>query len=314
MRLRGTLDFVRYGSTAPADFAVAAGYFQAQGLEVQFDASRGSQEAIVRIATGSYDVGTADLPTLIQFAAQNPNAPRAVMLIVDRSPMSIVTLGKSHLSRPSDLRGRILAVGETDGGSRLLPAFLRINGLSVDQIIRKTVDVRVRDTLLMRGDVDGAAANNYTALFNLKVLGLDARQINLIEYAAYGMDLYGQALIVSPRLIEKDPASVRGFVLAMAQAWQMASRDPARVLQASAQIEGTIDVTLETERLRYYVEHCIMTPRIREHGLGHMEPERLQRTIERIVGGLALSRTPQAEDIYDGRFLPGPEARRLGSP
>jgi NitT/TauT family transport system substrate-binding protein len=169
VKLRGTLDFIRYGSSAPSDHAVAKGYFAQYGLDVRFDASRGSQDALVRIASGAYDVGTADIPTLIQFVAQNPaQAPRAVLLVLDRSPLAVTTLRKNGITRPADLVGRNVAIGTTDGGSRLFPAMLRLNGVDPDRINSKVVDVRVRDSLFLRGDVDAFVGNDYTVLFNMK--------------------------------------------------------------------------------------------------------------------------------------------------
>ncbi len=312
VKLRGTLDFIRYGYTAPSDHAVARGYFSQYGLDVRFDASKGSQDAIVRIASGTYDVGTADIPTLIQFAAQNPaQAPRAVFLVLDRSPLAVTTLRKSSITRVSDLVGRTLAIGTTDGGSRLLPAFLHLNGVDPARVERKVVDVRVRDTLFLRGDVDGLVGNDYTVLFNMKALRVPTDTLAFMRYADHGMDLYGQAVVVSRALIERDPLSVRNYVRAMAHAWRDAAIKPQEVVQTVVDMDGTLDAAIETERLRYVVEQSILTPNVRRNGIGAYDPARLQRMIDLVVRGLDLARAPAIGEIYDDRFLPPIEERAV---
>ncbi len=312
VKLRGTLDFIRYGSSAPSDHAVAKGYFAQYGLDVRFDASRGSQDALVRIASGAYDVGTADIPTLIQFIAQNPaQAPRAVLLVLDRSPLAVTTLRKNGITRPADLVGRNVAIGTTDGGSRLFPAMLRLNGVDPDRINSKVVDVRVRDSLFLRGDVDAFVGNDYTVLFNMKGMKVNPDTLSFMRYADHGLDLYGQAVVVSRSLIERDPTTVRNYVRAMARAWRDAIQRPQEVVQTVVDMDGTLDLALETERLRYEVAGSILTPYVRRNGLGAYDPARMQRVIDLVSKGLELPRTPAPAEVYDERFLPPYEERSI---
>ena len=51
---------------------VAKGYFKAAGLDVTVDAGNGSGGAVQRVASGSYDMGFADLAAVMEFHANNP--------------------------------------------------------------------------------------------------------------------------------------------------------------------------------------------------------------------------------------------------
>jgi NitT/TauT family transport system substrate-binding protein len=50
----------------------AKGYYKAAGLDVTIDAGNGSGGTVTRVASGTYDMGFADLAALMEFHANNP--------------------------------------------------------------------------------------------------------------------------------------------------------------------------------------------------------------------------------------------------
>src|SRR5476649_1499146 len=85
--LKFTLDFVMFGPNSPFVFADEGGYFKDAGLSVRIDPSSGSGDAVNRLASGAYDIGYADVGTVVEFAAKNPDiAPKIVLFIQDRTP------------------------------------------------------------------------------------------------------------------------------------------------------------------------------------------------------------------------------------
>lgn len=312
VELRGTLDIIRYGGNAPLQDAVAKGYFAESGLTVTWDPAKGSQDAIARVATGTYDVGYADLGTLIEFASGHPaETPRAVFIVMDRSPQVVLGRQQAAIHKPADLIGKTLASAPTDAASKLFPAFLKANGIAESQVNRQIVDIRLRDPMLARGSVDGIIGFDYTAVFNLKGLGVPSDTLTVLYYADYGLDLYGQAMIVSQALLARDPAAVKGFVLAVARAWRDAVRDPAPAIAAVAAVDPTNRVDLETERLKWLIDHEVSTPASRKDGIGAYDPGRLQRNIDIVTEGLGLARKPAIAEVYDDRFLPPLSARAI---
>ena len=76
---------------------VAKGYFKAAGLDVTVDAGNGSGGAVQRVASGTYDMGFADLAAVMEFHANNPDAqnkPVAVMVVYNNTPASVMALKK----------------------------------------------------------------------------------------------------------------------------------------------------------------------------------------------------------------------------
>ena len=77
---------------------VAKGYFKDAKLDVSIDAGNGSGGTVTRVASGTYDMGFADLAALMEFHANNPDAPNkpvAVMMVYNNSPAAVISLKKS---------------------------------------------------------------------------------------------------------------------------------------------------------------------------------------------------------------------------
>ena len=76
------LDWRFEGPAALFLAAQAKGYYKAAGLDVTIDAGNGSGGTVTRVASGSYDMGFADLAALMEFHANNPDAPNKPVAIM----------------------------------------------------------------------------------------------------------------------------------------------------------------------------------------------------------------------------------------
>src|SRR5512137_1122876 len=86
----------------------AKGYYKAAGLDVTIDAGNGSGGTVTRVASGTYDMGFADLAALMEFRANNPDAankPVAVMMVSNNTPAVVLALKKSGIKTQADLNG-----------------------------------------------------------------------------------------------------------------------------------------------------------------------------------------------------------------
>ncbi len=82
------LDWRFEGPSALFLVPVAKGYFKDAGLDVTVDSGNGSGGAVTRVASGTYDMGFADLAALMEFHANNPDAPNkpvAIMMVYNLS-------------------------------------------------------------------------------------------------------------------------------------------------------------------------------------------------------------------------------------
>ena len=177
---------------------VAKGYFKAEKLNVTVDAGNGSGGTVTRVASGAYDMGFADMAALMEFQANNPTAPNkpvAVMMVYNNTPAAVLALKKSGIKTPADLNGKKLGAPVFDAGRKALPIFAKAN--SIGAVDWTAMDPPLRETMLVRGDVDAITGFSFTSLLNLEARGVKAEDIVVLPYPSHGVKLYGNAIIVS---------------------------------------------------------------------------------------------------------------------
>ncbi len=80
--------------------------------------------------------------------------------------------------------------------------------------------------MLLRGDIDAITGFTFTSLLNLEARGVKADDIVILPYPDYGVKLYGNAIIASPKLLKENPAAVKAFLRGLHQGRQGRDRQP----------------------------------------------------------------------------------------
>jgi NitT/TauT family transport system substrate-binding protein len=311
-RIRLILNFRQDGATAGYLLALSRGHFREAGLEVSIDGSGGSGDAVTRTASGAYQIGTADLSTLVEFHTRNAAAaPVFVWSLHDVSPQAVISLAQGGIARPADLVGKRIGQGAADAASRMFPAFCRLNGLDPNAMTRQQVTPALRDQMLLTRQVEGVTGFDYTVLFNLKANGADPANIRILRYADHGMDLPGNGVVVGRQFLAEKPDAVRRFLSAATRCWHEVMANPA---QAAAELKRQfplLEEPIEAERIAFLRDRLMVTDRTRQGGLGIMTAERVAQSIAIVKDGFGLESAPRVEQIFDDRLMPPPAERRL---
>jgi NitT/TauT family transport system substrate-binding protein len=221
------LDWRFEGPAALFLHPAAKGYFKAAGLDVTIDAGNGSGGTVTRVASGAYEMGFADLAALMEFHANNPDSPNkpvAVMMVYNNTPASVMALKKSGITKPADLAGKKLGAPVFDAGRRAFPIFAKANNIGA--VNWTAMDPTLRETMLMRGDIDAITGFTFTSLLNLEARGAKAADVVVLPYPDYGVKLYGNVIIASPKLIKENPAGGEEIPLGLRQGRQGSHRQP----------------------------------------------------------------------------------------
>ena len=67
------------------------------------------------------------------------------------------------------------------------------------------MDPPLRETMLVRGDVDAITGFTFTSLLNIEARGVKAEDVVVMQYADHGVKHYGNVIIASPKLIAENP-------------------------------------------------------------------------------------------------------------
>ncbi len=284
---------------------VAKGYFKDAGLDVTVDTGNGSGGTVTRVASGTYDMGFADMAALMEFHANNPDAPNkpvAVMMVYNNTPAAVLALKKSGIAKPTDLNGKKLGAPVFDAGRKAFPIFQKNN--SVANVAWTSMDPPLRETMLARGDVDAITGFSFTSLLNLEARGINAADIVIMPFADYGVKLYGNAIVASPKLIKENPAAVKAFLLAFAKGAKDVMANPVAAIESVKARDGLINVPLETRRLQLAIDSVIASPDARKEGFGQINPGRMSLMASQVSDTYETKNRVNPTTVWDGSMLP----------
>jgi NitT/TauT family transport system substrate-binding protein len=300
------------GSNAPFFLAQQKGYYAAEGLAVDMDPSGGSGEAVTRVGSQAYDFGFGDINVLLEFDAKNPaNAGKAVYMLYYRSPLAVASFTRAGINKPSDLAGKKIGGSLGDGAYKLFPAYAELTGLKAQDVKWEYGDLRLRESMLLKGDVDALLGFDSTMYFALTRQGIKPSDIKFLYYSDAGLDLYGNAILASKKMVDTHPDIVRRFVAASAKGWHDAIANPAAAIAALKKESPMIDEKLELEKLQWLIKNQITTSESKADGLGGIRTARMEKTATTLTKAFALPGTPAVSDFYSNAFLPAVDVRQL---
>ena len=306
-----TLGWKTQGSDAAFFLARDRGYYKAEGLNVVIDQGEGSGATVTRIMSGAYDAGFGDVNAIIQNASTRPNeAPVMVYMIWNQPPFAVVTKATSGINSPKDFEGRTLGGAQGTPTTRLIPVFAHKNGLDMARIKLSNMAPNLQEPMLIRGDIDAALVFNITSYFNLVLNRQDPdKDFRWFSFGDFGLDLYSNGLMVSRKLMEANPKAVAGLVRATNRAMVEIGRDQNAGMAAAANFDNLINVPVEKRRLQFSFDKLIVSPEMKQIGIGDIVGERMTRAIGMVVEGYQLQRVPTAGEVFSRAFLP-PRAER----
>ena len=299
------LDWRFEGPAALFLASTAKGYYKAAGLDVTVDAGNGSGGTVTRVASGTYDMGFADMAALMEFHANNPDAankPVAVMMVYNNTPAAVLALKKSGITKPADLNNKKLGAPGFDAGRRAFPIFAKANGISGVQWT--SMDPPLRETMLVRGDIDAITGFSFTSLLNLEARGVKTEEIVVLPYPSYGVKLYGNVIIASPKLIKENPAAVKAFLSAFLKGAKEVMANPDPAIEYVKARDGIINVDLEKRRLRMAIDSVIASPDARAEGFGVVNPGRLALMASQVSDAFTTKTRVDPAAVWTDTLLP----------
>jgi NitT/TauT family transport system substrate-binding protein len=290
----------------------AKGYFKAEKLNVTVDAGNGSGGAVTRVATGAYDMGFADLAALMEFHANNPqaqNKPVAVMMVYNNTPAAVLALKKSGIKSPADLSGKKLGAPVFDAGRKAWPIFAKAN--NVTNVTWTAMDPPLRETMLVRGEVDAITGFSFTSLLNIEARGVKAEDVVILPYPNYGVKLYGNAIIVGEDFLKKNPEAVKAFLRAFTKGMRDVIADPKAGIATVKARDGIIDATLEERRLKLALDATVLTADARSEGFGEVKGPRLSLMASQVSDAFGTKERVKPEAVWNGAYLPTAAERNI---
>ena len=310
--IRFQLDWRFEGPSALFLAPAAKGYFRQEKLNVSIDAGSGSGATIARISSGTYDMGFADMAALMEFYGNNPTAPNkpvAVMMVYNNTPAAVLALKKSGIKTPADLTGKRMGAPVFDGGRKSWPVFTKAN--NVGTVTWTSMDPPLRETMLVRGDIDAITGFSFTSLLNLEARGVKTDDIVIFPYAQHGVKFYGNAIVASETFLKNNPEAVRAFLRAFTKGVKDVVADPKAAIAFVKQRDGIINEALEERRLMLALDAVVLTPDAKAEGFGSVMAPRLALMASQVSDAFGTKERVNADAVWTDAFLPPPAERNV---
>jgi NitT/TauT family transport system substrate-binding protein len=298
------LDWTISGTHAPFFIPQDKGYYKAEGLNVRVDRGTGAANTAANVASGVYDFGWADVPTMIGFNAQNPGKELTLVYIsFQDSPLAVLSLKKSGIHKLKDLQNKVVGDMPGSASGAVLDVLTRPGTKDEIKFTRKFTAPQMREPMLMRGDVDAIMVFDVSSVMTLIDLGVPRDQISLMMYSDIGFDVYGTGLWVSRSFLEKNPKTVAAMVKAINHGTKDAIANPRAAAELMKNHNSLLNVDIECERLLMALRHDL-NGAVPQKGLSDVDPKRMQSTIDEVVTAMKYPRKPPLDEVWTDKFLP----------
>jgi NitT/TauT family transport system substrate-binding protein len=307
------LDWKFEGPSAPYFVALDKGYYKAEGLDVTIDSGPGSVAGIARVAAGTYPLGFFDINSLARFRDQNPDKDvKAIAMVYDVPPFSIVSIAKTGINAPKDLEGKVLGAPAPDGAFAQWKAFVKENKIDDSKVKIENVGFPVREPMLADGKVDAITGFSFSSYFNLMAKGIAEKDIKVMLMSDYGVVLYGNAIMVNPEFAKANPKAVAGFARATIKGIIETAKDPDAAIKSVMKRNETADEKIELARLKMSLKDNFITPWVKANGVGGIDEKRMGEAIEQIAVTYEFKNPkPKAGDLFTSDYLPPAGERKL---
>src|SRR3954462_2333950 len=302
--IKFSLDFKFEGPAAPFVVAIDKGYYKTEGLDVTIDTAAGSLEPINRVASGTYDMGFGDINSLIKFRDANPGTPiKAVFMVYNKPAFSVVGRKSRGVSSPKDLEGKKLGAPPADGAFAQWPIFVKANDIDAAKVTIVSVGFPVREPMLASGEGDAITGFSFSSYINLKDRGVPANDITVLLMADYGVNLYGNAIIVNPKFAAEKPDAVKAFLRAFVKGLHETVKNPMTAMESVLKRNDVAKKDVELERLQIALKDNILTPEVKKNGYGSVDEDRLDKSIDQIALTYQFKNAkPKGSDVFDSTF------------
>ncbi|RME06905.1 MAG: myristoyl transferase [Anaerolineae bacterium] len=202
--------------------ALDKGWYAEEGIDLTIRPGGPDITPADEVASGRAEFGTGLLADLIA-QIQQGKPLISVAQIQQSNGLILIAKASSGIQTPQDFRGKRVGVwlGSWEAQFNALAAK---EGLSPDEFT--LVPQGFSMDAFLNDDLDVASAMIYNEYHTVLESGYRPDEINIIDYADYGLNFPGDLLMTHTRLVEENPRLVEGMVRASLRGWKYALENP----------------------------------------------------------------------------------------
>ena len=292
------LNWFQLADHSPIYLAMKKGYYKDEGIDLTVLRGAGSADSAKKVDLKQADLGISDAPTVITAISKGADL-KMVAVVFDKAGNNVFFKKGANIQKPQDLVGKKIAVPPADSHRVLWPAFAALNKLDPNSVTLVNVKPEGKQAIVAAGEVD-ASFDLYTsyAIWE-KVLGKG--EVGHLLWADYGLPIYGHTYFVNNDLVKKNPKLIERFLRATHKGWRDAKANPAASIDAMVEQVPGLDRATLLATMPAILDLCV-TERSSKYGLGWIEPELMQKTMD-ITFATAKPDKPMAlADVFTNEY------------
>ena len=304
-RTRVAMKWSFAGTMAPYFAARTNEIHEKHRLEVQLlESGPGKPNSIQQVLVGDADFGITGAHELAM--ARSRDQPIvAIAVVFKQSPTCLVSLKKTGISRPEDLKGKTVEMTAGDNSQFEFKAMLRKAGIEESEV--RTLIWNWRYEKLLAGDSHATVAYENDQAVTLA----RAHEVSVLAPRDYGVTPYADVLFTTESLVKESPNWVGRVVFATLESWEWASAHPQEVVSAFTTSDEIRPLALDDATQLAILQKSIEFVRsgapsvdVGAHipTIGVQELARWEETIQLIRDYGAADKLPRAEDCYTNRW------------
>lgn len=291
------LDWYPNSNHAGIYSAIDEGFFDEEGIKLSVYTPSDPTAIISSVASGRDDFGLSYHPDILQ--AQSAGLEIVSVLSISQHPLnSIMTLKKSSIKNPSDLRGKVVGYPGIPSNKAMLETVLSSQNININDV--ETVDVGFELVkALVSGSVDAIIGAYWT--HESIVMELQGYEIEIMRLEEWGVpDYYELILITNKSFLEENKSDVEKVVNSFKKGYEFSIKNPQESITSLISIAGEEIVEENVERAG--VELLIPMWQSNNLPFGHQDISKWEETYEWMYQNNFLEKELIIENLFIDEF------------
>src|SRR5687767_1193165 len=292
------LNWFQLADHSPIYLAMKKGYYAEEGIDLTVLRGSGSADSAKKLDLKQADIGISDAPTVLTAISKGADL-KMVAVVYDKAGNNVFFRKSAAIKEPKDLIGKKIAVPPADSHRVLWPAFAKLHGIDPNAVTLVNVKPEGKQAIVAANEVD-AAFDLYTsyAIWE-KVLGKG--DVGHLLWADFGLPIYGHTYFVNNETIKKSPKLIERFLRATHKGWRDAKADPKASIDAMVERVPGLDGATLLATMPQILDLCV-TERSAKHGMGWIEPELMQKTMDITFANAKPDKPVAVNDVFTNQF------------
>lgn len=297
--VRVALNWTPLADHAPYFVALDKGWYSAGGLEVELQFAKGSADSAKRTDVGQTQFGIADAGTVVVAIGRGANLTFVGMLF-DHSPFAIWTRRDTGIRTPRDLVGKTVGTPPGDAQRVMFPALAAANGFDPSKVTFVNIEPAAKYAALAGRQVDAIFDYLTGQPFVYNAVGRE--NAVRILWSDYGVDLYGNAIVVNTAFLKEQPAAVRAWLDATYRGWKFTMENPDEAIAVLKKHVPQIDPAQYRQNLDLVFE-LFKSRRYAENGIGWISEEFMCQTVKLVSTYIDVPGPVDCRKIFTNEYL-----------